>query len=349
MLQDSRAYYRERYLTVIHDGEDAAEVVNSLAESLMRNDSQAMDIVCRVIYYKFYDLAVNYARKSAWPPDYADIILDQACEDFFKMCIRGLQDSVIEQGIFGLLYNIVQHAYHHVLNKNKVYSEKTKLENDDTDDIERINAKNKREDNTSSDVLGDVLAKEENDSDKRVLGFFRKALMDNKEIPYQMITYCYTSLLPMMLKESSDDLFKENINRMSARGDGNSWFRDGEIGGDINRNSSILLKWAVDAMNEQTTGFLSEEFEKLYQQEPIVGMPFSWGEPYRLALQDEYEGKMVKDIVITDEFGTLRIKNWPSRVEMRLYEDTKRMMCQDKEFRKAAVGRAEKIIYDLSR
>lgn len=55
MLQDSRAYYRERYLTVIHDGEDAAEVVNSLAKSLMRNDSQAMDIVCRVIYYKFYD------------------------------------------------------------------------------------------------------------------------------------------------------------------------------------------------------------------------------------------------------------------------------------------------------
>ena len=51
MKQDSKAFYRERYLTVIHDGEDAAEVVNNLAESLMRNDSDAMDVVCRVIYY----------------------------------------------------------------------------------------------------------------------------------------------------------------------------------------------------------------------------------------------------------------------------------------------------------
>ena len=58
---------------------------------------------------------------------------------------------------------------------------------------------------------------------------------------------------------------------------------------------------------------------------------------------------MVEDIVITDEFDTFRIKNWPSRVGMRLYEDTKRKMCEDKEFRKVAVGHAEKIIYDLSR
>ena len=113
MKQDSKAFYRERYLTVIHDGEDAAEVVNNLAESLMRNDSDAMDVVCRVIYYKFYDLALYYAKKSAWTLDYADAILDQACEDFFKLCIRGLQETVLTQGIYGLLQNTVYHAYLH--------------------------------------------------------------------------------------------------------------------------------------------------------------------------------------------------------------------------------------------
>ena len=349
MRQDSRTYYQERYSEVIQAGEDPAEVVNALADRLMRNDPEAMDVACRVIYYKFYDLAVRYAQQSKWTSDYVDTILDRACEDFYRMCTRGLDESVLTQGVFGLLYKEVYYGYRHIINENKKYSKNTQFENDDSDDIERINAKNNREDNISSDVLENVLAEEEADCDKRVLDFFRQALMDNKEIPYQMITYCYASLLPMMFKESSDDLFKENINHLSARGKGNSWFKNGKTGGDINRNSSILLKWAVDAMNEQTTGFLSEEFEKFYIQEPIVGMPFSWGAPYRLALKDEHGGKAVKDIVITEEFDTLRIKNWPSRVGMRLYEDPKRRMCQDKEFRKAAVGRAEQIIYDLSR
>lgn len=349
MKQDSRTYYRERYSEVIHAGEDPAEVVNALAERLMRNDPEAMDVVCRVIYYKFYDLAVRYAQRLKWTSDYVDTILDQACEEFYKMCIRGLGESVLTQGVFGLLYKAVYYAYRHIINENIKYFQNTQFESNDADDIEKMNAKNNQEDNISSDVLGDVLAEEEADCDKRVLEFFRQALMDNKEIPYQMITYCYASLLPLMFKESSDDRFKENINDLSARGKGNSWFKDGETGGDINRNSFILLKWAVEAMNEQTTGFLSEEFEKFYMQEPIVGIPFSWGASYRHALKDKYEGKAAKDIVITEEFDTLRIKNWPSRVGMRLYEDTKRRMCQDKEFRKAAVGRAEKIIYDLSR
>lgn len=349
MIQASKAFYRERYLAVIHDGDDPAEVVNNLAKDLMRNDPEAMDVVCRVIYYKFYDLAAGYAKQSCWTSDYADIILDQACEDFFKMCIRGLQESVLTKGIFGLLHNVVFHAYHHVLNKNKTYSQKTQFKNNESDDIEKINARKNQEENILSDVLMDVLEKEEWESDKKVLDFFRQALSDNKEIPYQMITYCYTSLLPMMFKESSDTLFKENINRMSARGQGKSWFREDKIGGEISRNSSTLLKWAMEAMNEQTTGFLCEEFEKLYQQEPIVGMPFAWGTSFLQALIRQYNGKKVKDIVITDEFQRLRIKNWPARVEMRLYEDTKRRMCRDKEFRKLAVGRAEKIIYTLDK
>lgn len=349
MQQDSKVYYRERYYEVIHAGEDPAEVVNALADRLMRNDTEAMDVACRVIYYKFYDLAVQYAQRSKWTSDYVDVILNQACEDFYRMCTRGLDESVLTQGVFGLLYKSVYYGYRHIINKNLKYSQKTQFENNDSDAIERMNAKNNREDNISSDILMDVLTEEEADSDKQVIEFFRQALMDNKEIPYQMITYCYASLLPLMFKDSSDNLFKENINYLSERGKGNSWFKNGKIGGDINRNSAILLKWAVDAMNEKTTGFLSEEFERLYIQEPIVGMPFSWGAPYRLALKDEYEGKMIKDIIITEEFDTLRIKNWPSRVEMRLYEDTKKRMYQDKEFRKSAVGRAEKIIYDLSR
>ncbi len=349
MKQDSKAFYKERYSEVIRNGEDPAEVVNGLAEQLMRNDPEAMDVVCRVIYYKFYDLAVRYTQQSKWTSDYTDTILDQACEDFYKMCVKGLDESVLTQGVFGLLHNAVYWGYRHVINENKKYSQTMQFENNESDDIERINEKNNQEDNVSSDVLGDVLIREEDDCDKKVLDFFRQVLMDNKEIPYQMVTYCYASLLPLMLKESSEDLFKENINRLSARGKGNSWFKNGKIGGDINRNSSILLKWAVDAMNEQTTGFLSEEFENLYMQEPIVGRPFSWGTSYQLALKEEYAGRMVEDIVITDEFDTLRIKNWPSRVGMRLYEDTKRKMCEDKEFRKVAVGHAEKIIYDLSR
>ncbi|MBU5477683.1 hypothetical protein KQI69_00515 [Eubacterium sp. MSJ-13] len=349
MNKDSRIYYRERYSEVIHAGDDPVEVVNSLVKQLMQNDPEAMDVVCRVIYYKFYDLAVRYAQQSKWTSDYVDVILNEACENFYRMCTRGLDESVLTQGVFGLLYKAVYYAYRHIINENIKYSQKTQFENDDADDIEKINAKKNLEDNITSDVLGDVLTREEDACDKKVIDFFRQALMENKEIPYQMITYCYASLLPMMFKESSDDLFKENINDLSSRGKGHSWFKDGKIGGDINKNSSILLKWAVDAMNEKTTGFLSEEFENLYQKEPIVGMPFSWGVSYQLALKEEQNGRLNKDIVITDEFDILRIKNWPSRVEMRLYEDTKKRMYQDKEFRKSAVGRAEKIIYDLSR
>ena len=64
MRQDSRTYYQERYSEVIQAGEDPAEVVNALADRLMRNDPEAMDVACRVIYYKFYDLAVRYAQQS---------------------------------------------------------------------------------------------------------------------------------------------------------------------------------------------------------------------------------------------------------------------------------------------
>lgn len=32
MIQDSKAFYRERYLAVIHDGDDPAEVVNQFSK-----------------------------------------------------------------------------------------------------------------------------------------------------------------------------------------------------------------------------------------------------------------------------------------------------------------------------
>ncbi len=349
MKQDSKAFYRERYLMVIHDGEDVVEVVNNLAESIMRNDSEAMDVVCRVIYYKFYDLALYYAKKSAWSPDYADAILDQACEDFFKLCIRGLQESVLTQGIYGLLQNTVYHAYLHMINKNKIYSQKTQFENENSDDIERINAKNKRNENISTDMLSNLIEKEEAYSDKKVIDFFRQALIENKEVPYQIVTYCYASLLPLMFKESQNPDFLKNINIMSARGNGNSWYSDGKIGGDIGRKSFVLLNWALDAMNAQKTGELSAEFERLYQQEPVVGLPFCWGKEYLSALKKKCDDKKIEDIVITDEFETVRIKNWSARVGKHLYEDTKKRMSMDKEFRRFAVGRAEKIILDLRR
>ena len=138
---------------------------------------------------------------------------------------------------------------------------------------------------------------------------------------------------------------------MSARGEGHSWYdrKKGEMGGDINRKSLILLNWAMEAMKNQTTGELSNEFEELYQNNPVIGMPFSWGSTYRLKLREPYEDKMIKDTVITTDFETVRIKNWSTRVSSRLFEDAKRRMCQDKEFRKSAVGRAEQIIFDLAR
>lgn len=349
MKQDSKAFYRERYLEVIPDREDPVEVVNGLAERLMKNDPEAMEIVCRVIYYKFYDLAVYYTGKSQWTSDYADVILNQACEDFFKLCVRGLKDSVLTEGVYGLLQKSVYYAYLHMINKNKKYSEKTKFEQDDSGNIDRIQAKKDREDNISVDMLEDMIEKEEDVSDRKVLDFFREALIENKEIPYQMITYCYASLLPLMFKESSDFSFKDNINHMSARGKEGSWFRNGEIGGDIGRNSSILLNWALDAMNGQTTGFLCGEFEKLYQWEPVAGKPFSWGEQFQCALKEDHEGQKIKDLVITEVFDRMRIKNWAPRIELRLYQDTRGRMCRDEKFCKAAIGRAEKIIYEQGR
>jgi hypothetical protein len=125
MRQDSRTYYQERYSEVIQAGEDPAEVVNALADRLMRNDPEAMDVACRVIYYKFYDLAVRYAQQSKWTSDYVDTILDRACEDFYRMCTRGLDESVLTQGVFGLLYKEVYYGYRHIINENKKYSKNT--------------------------------------------------------------------------------------------------------------------------------------------------------------------------------------------------------------------------------
>lgn len=349
MDQSSKAFYRERYLEVVHDGEDPVELVNSLAERLMRNDSQALDIVFRVMNYKFYDKALNYAKRSNMTSDFTDEILTRACMDFSILCAsgKGLRDSVLEKGVYGLLSCTVKYAYLHVMGENKKYSENTSFGFENAEILEIINAKNEQDNNSVKDVLDELMNQEEKFSDKKVLDFFRQALIDNKEIPYQIITYCYTSLLPLMFKESHNSEFRENINIMSARGEGNSWYKNGKIGGDINRNSFILLNWALESMKNETTEKLSKEFEELYQQEPIIGMPFSWGKSYLLALNKEKGGKKIKDIIITDEFEPVRIKNWSSRVGKRLYEDTKRRMCQDKEFRKSAVGRAEKIIFEL--
>lgn len=128
-----------------------------------------------------------------------------------------------------------------------------------------------------------------------------------------------------------------------------SWFREDKIGGEINcRNSSTLLKWAMEAMNEQTTGFLCEEFESYINRSRSWGA-FCMGNIIFTGIDRQYNGKKDKGYCVTDEFQRLRIKNWPARIEMRLYEDTKRRMCRDKEFRKLAVGRAEKIIYTLDK
>jgi hypothetical protein len=105
----------------------------------------------------------------------------------------------------------------------------------------------------------------------------------------------------------------------------------------------------MDAMSRKTTGFLSDEFEELYTDEPIIGSPFAWGANYRFALQEEYCNKIVNDTIITEDFPRMTIKNWPIRVGKRLYEETKKRMLADKEFRKSAVGRAEELMYQMLR
>lgn len=353
MCDTSKMFYCERYSEIIKNGQNPVEVVNSLAERLMKNDSEALDIVFCVINYKFYDRAVSLAKRSGWTLDLADDILVEACFEFSKLCTsgKGLQDSVLTQGVYGLLSSSIKYGYLHILEKNKKYSENTSFAYEDIGILDVVNEKNEQENNHVEDLFEQMFHKEEYNSDKKVIDFFRQALVENQAVPYQVITYCYSTLLPLVFKESIDPDFLDKINILSARGNGNSWYNreTGEIGGDIKRKNFTLLNWALEAMNNETTENLSKEFEELYQHEPIIGIPFSWGESYLSGLRKPYKEKLVKDTIITNDFDTDQIKNWSARVGMKLYEDAKRRMCQDKEFRKSAVGRAEKIIFDLSR
>lgn len=330
--------------------------VTSLYDAVMRNDKDALEEVILlvsdpgfwIVYKKLLSHNARYHNL-----EFVDDLMQNIREKIMEKAYRGFvskkEDAleVEENNFYMQLLGIFEHSVLEGVRKNwekegnwDSYEEKVEIQGDFL-----VQKKENEIVLPESNLFQEETEKMQN----IIVSLFINSLADSSLAPHKLITYCYTSLLPLVFKNSRSSEFLTKVNDISGRNgqkktSGYS-FEDGVLFGEIMRNSIVLINWALDAMYGENVDFLQAECAELYNEEPLAGAKLVWGRDFCENLEEYVAtGKKEKEIVITDEFGKLNIKNWPIRVQMAVYKDMEKNLIANDSFLKEAV---EYIKWDL--
>lgn len=332
-------HYRQYYQYDLPKGKQPGEVVNSLFDRMMRNDKEALEQVLGILADRtFAMLCSRLESVGCYSADHVDDLMQIIRMEIMKKSFRGFPRKVTKEGFYGYLIQIVQNQTKRY-RKEQLHDRQSLVYEKDTekkpDPLER---QIRKQGLLSSDLEEQAISREEDGLKKRVLDYFMEALAWTDRKPYQAVTYGYAYLLPKILNDSRKRELKRKVNVISGRESGkqaSGYEEDSDfLWGEITRKSEFLTGWAMDAMCRKKVRFLAEEFMKLYNMDPLNGKPVAWEDPFQQNMREEEKGKPIEELVITEEFDQLAIKNWPVRMQKALIEKTRERMRADPDFMK---------------
>jgi DNA-directed RNA polymerase specialized sigma24 family protein len=323
-----------------------------------------------------YALAVKrLSLKGISGLEQVDELMQTVSFEVMKLAFRGFPEQVDAERFFGYLLGIAQNCCND-FNRRQSQEQMRRKAGQEGVDVFQVLDTVKTTNWEHELVEQEILDAETSAIRKEILRFYQQALQETQLPPYQVITYCYAVLLPQLFKKSRNPRFLRQLAKISGRKGGkpSSCYNEetGNLEGKIARDSVILLNFALSAMEGETVEALSREFVELYGMEPLLEEAFAWGQPYQENLEQVYclpapkkkkpsqerkaepgsiggglsgagaaEEKLVKELVITEDFEQNGIKNWPIR--RHLLHDTEKWAAKDEEFCKKSVGVAEEL------
>lgn len=346
VLEHFRQYYQYKNM----DNETAKNRVNELFPKIVLNDRAAFNEALCIIREKVYfNVCKKLSATSFASLEHVDDAMQYASVEYTKKSITNF-DSFAGDNFYAYSLKFFDNWFLNYIRRHykKVASIETEL--DEKENIEK-NKMNKYKMNKANPEQKHM-DKEQDWFKKECIQCFIQVLEASEIVPYQLITYCYASILPLILKNHCGikELLKW-INKLNVPDrEKTSWadLDTGEIGGMITRKSKYLVDWAINAMYKKNVEYLSQEFTDIYNIRPLAGVSFVWGNEFIKALSmsapSKYEVDTVGELVITDKSDKDAIKNWPSRVfKVLLYETSVKIM-EDTELAEFAVEYAEDLL-----
>lgn len=353
------SHYTQYYQFQNLSDQDAMLQVNQLLPRIQKNDQQAFGTALRIICEKAY---FNVCRKVAGGKfdtlDFVDDIIQYASTEFAAKSMTGFSNLDHENfyayslKLFSLCTtHYISRHYKKVVKREFPMDDGNQMIDKDRGDYNENNGKRSLTDSVHSDNPEQILIEQQQEENmQECIALYIHSIEESKIVPYQLITYCYAAVLTIILKDHKNipQLLKW-INRLNRPGQRSSWAdeKTGEIGGRIARDSTYLLKWAVDAMYKKNLEYLSNEFTQIYNIRPLAGRSFAWGIQYRNSLEEinfpegQQRSKKMGELIITDEFQEDEMKNWAPRVNRKLMKEVAAAIVQNPRLRSFAVEYAE--------
>lgn len=338
-------HYNQYYCYNLPEDQEPGETVNGLFDAVMRNDKHALEQVIRILSSNVYYMV--YSKVKTLNMDVIDGIdeLMQIIQfEVVQTAFRGFPEWVNEDGFFGFLIKLAQHQVQNFERKQRTYGNR---ENIGQEDYVFEQSNPWQTDNSNTIPEDKIISEEEEALEQKMLHTFVKVLMETDEKPFKVVAYCYAVLLPQIMKHSDNVELLKKVNIISGRESGKqtSFYNEQNkcLEGEIARDSVVLLNWALDAMAKKKVEFLSDEVVDLYNMAPLTKEDFAWGNAFCNNLDNVHMGKVIRSLVITEDFKVLTIKNWPGRFAQVLLRETEESIMENDEIKKHSTKVAEDI------
>lgn len=344
------ALYRKYYKDDIENDKERERLVGELMMPALQNDDEAIGNIISLMIDPSFAVVRNVLFQ--WGERFRSLelmqdLMQEVTELMKRIFFRGIPESVKEEELLKYLLGAVQKNTFQKLSKN--FEKEIKSLSDDGD-IEKekdahINQRVKKLKSSVPQEAEPGEGEKEQDFKSKMIDYFMECFMNTEIEPHKAVTYGYATLLPMMFKSTQNEQVLQEMDAMSGRRYSkktssykwNSRKERFELTGEIARASSVLMKWAIDAMWEMTVDFLQKEIQETYNMEPIGNAAFEWGQAFKANLLKDYDEKRKeKDIVITSEFSELNMKNWPVRLAASLYKKTREHFMEEEYYETVA-------------
>lgn len=348
LFSETAQHYNQYYHYGIPSELDPGEKVNSLFEAVCRNDKNALEEVSKILASNTYYLVFNRLESGGCATkENVDEVMQNVQFEFIKAAFRGFPESVTSDRFYGWLLGIAENCARNFKKRDKKKSEVEEFESEGYTIQDYIETKSDVENSLSPEQ--DLLAKEKDYMIELILRKYIVALQESKMMPHQLLTYCYAVVIPQLIKKTGNIELLRKVNEISGRKKQppNSRYKEetNQLEGEINRDSVILIKWALDAMHKMRVEQLDSEFLELYNLEKIADIDFNWGMHYKCNMKKEVNGILEKKIIITpDGYHQNTIKNWPIRVAKSLISDTEKQLLSDKDIIEKSVNIVEEML-----
>lgn len=348
MYDSVTQHYNLYYKCDVNGKEEAGEYVNALFEDVVRNDKEAQGKVLKVFmgntYFWIYGKLAEVGRATI---DNVDDVIQEIQVAINKLFFKGIPEHVTANQFYGYLIGIARNIIgeHNMKDKKVNDHEQYVAENVSEEYFFNQNGAATKSPEEMLMVL------ERKKTCNSVINEYMNALSESKMAPHQLITYCYSILLPQIFKQSTKPEVVKKGEEISSRKDGkcNSPYdyANNKFTGKLGRNSVKLVEWALDAMFDMTISNLDVEFRKVIDIQDVIDYVFSWGTKFTENMEKDNKKASVKekDVVITSVYQKKDMENWTARVSDALLKDVENILLSDKEFKKRSV----KVVEDLIR